>query len=133
MERINLKQLKKLLDKKWAEIIKIHAGYRCEWCGKKSERLNAHHIFSKRNTSIRWIPQNGVCLCVGCHFRAHQEPVEFVNFIEKKLGKNLLEYLRAEANSLKKFKKEDFKNINITLSEELKRLSKYQIILDERR
>ena len=129
MKEFNKKRMKKLLDKKWAELVKLRAGYRCEWCGKKSERLNSHHIFSKRNTSTRWIPENGVCLCVGCHFRAHQEPVEFVRFIEKERGKDLLDMLRIETNTPKKFTKEVFQYFSELLDSEFRRLGRYQKIL----
>jgi len=87
------------LDNLWSEIVKLRAGFRCEYCGKL-KRLNSHHIRSRANQSTRWDLDNGICLCCGCHilnstFSAHKTPLEFVEW--------LVEYRSEDSiNSLKR-------------------------------
>ena len=103
--------LAKKLDDLWAEVVKIHAGYKCEYCGKKTT-LNAHHIYSRSKKSTRWDTMNGVCLCVSHHvfnsgFSAHKTPTEFVEWIKKKRGITECEILRCHANQTKKWTLKD--------------------------
>ena len=86
------KTIKRKLDLLWSKLIKKRAGYKCERCLKKG-RLNTHHIFSRRYLSLRWIIQNGVRLCVGCHYWAHQNPVEFTDWIRELRGNEVIDWL----------------------------------------
>lgn len=106
MRKKSKKSIKNALDKQWAEEVKIRAGYRCEFC-KKTTYLNSHHIFSRKNLSVRHDAENGVCLCAGCHmlsstFSAHQTPVEFVEWIKNYRGIEWYDRLRSKANKIKK-------------------------------
>ena len=81
----------KKLDDIWREKIYAKAGNKCEFCGK-TERLNAHHIYSRSNHAVRWYIPNGICLCVSHHvfsssFSAHKTPMEFVEWIMAERGK----------------------------------------------
>jgi len=63
----------------WQEIVKKRAGYRCEYANcRKTEHLNAHHIYSKSRRSTRYDPDNGICLCASHHSlgndSAHKNP-----------------------------------------------------------
>jgi len=70
----------------------------CQRCGKK-ERLHCAHIFSRKNISVRYYPDNAICLCVGCHlYWAHREVMEFAEFIKKRLGQHRYEKLVLKKN-----------------------------------
>lgn len=92
--------LEKKVDKLWSECIR--KVWKCEYCFKK-EYLNAHHIFSRSNKSVRWEISNWICLCSGCHtfsskFSAHQTPTEFTRWLENKRWKNYLDNLEKLAH-----------------------------------
>jgi len=102
------KILRKQLDKIWAEIVKDRAGNKCErkTC-KKTTYLNAHHIFSRSNLSVRWDLNNGVCLCSGHHtlnnFSAHKAPIWFIEWLKQERGIEWYNELRLKANQIKKW------------------------------
>jgi len=104
IKKRNKKTLEKKLDNKWAEAIKVRAGFRCEYCGKR-ENLNSHHIFTRSRKATRWELNNGICLCVGCHtfsskFSAHKTPIEFTHWLEKTKGVKWLEELQQMSNEV---------------------------------
>lgn len=72
------KSLKTQADKLWSKIINLK-GY-CEVCGKQG--YNAHHIIGRINHIVRWDIRNGCYLCYGCHFKAHNDPIEFIDWLK---------------------------------------------------
>jgi len=70
----------KHLLKLWGEVVKLRAGNKCEYpnCHVQAKYLNPHHYYSKRNTSTRYDPKNGICLCSYHHTlgveAAHKDP-----------------------------------------------------------
>jgi len=73
------------LDKTWADLIKKDE--RCEVCGSING-LNAHHWYKKRKAyATRWELDNGISLCISCHFEAHQSPGRFMARLEAVWGK----------------------------------------------
>lgn len=104
------KGIDKRLDDVWRVIVKLRAGSRCEKCGK-TKNLNSHHIFGRRNKSLRWNLTNGCCLCPACHvfsstFSAHQTPTAFTMWIIGERGEEWHEELMQLANTPKKFTKQ---------------------------
>ena len=94
------KTLKNKADKLFSQLIRSKG--KCEWCGAK-KTLQTAHIFSRRYLVTRWTPLNANCLCAKCHFKAHQKPVEYVEWLKEYLGKDVYEELRREAKtSIKK-------------------------------
>lgn len=109
------------LDKAWSEYVKLRAGNRCEKC-KNKNYLNSHHIFGRRNKSVRWEISNGCCLCVGCHkfsskFSAHETPTLFTDWIKAKRGEEWYDELRIMANTPKKWTKYDKEELLKELTE----------------
>jgi len=48
--------------------------YTCQDCGEKGGKLNAHHLQPwKSFPALRFIPENGVTLCVTCHRQRHKQ------------------------------------------------------------
>jgi hypothetical protein len=71
----------------------------CEWCGAKNDTLQCAHIFTRSYKITRYDPLNAICLCAGCHFRWHKEPVEAVEWVKNYLGVNVYEELRYTAKN----------------------------------
>lgn len=95
---------KKKLDNEWATQVKENAEYKCEYC-KKETNLHSHHIFSRSKKSTRHLPENGICLCAGCHvfnstFSAHKTPTEFTIWIIEHRGQEWYETLKQKAYQL---------------------------------
>lgn len=81
----------------WAEVVKLRAGNRCEYPGCiKTSNLNAHHFYSRSRRSVRYDPDNGICLCPYHHSlgndSAHKDP----NFKDIILGRMGHKAIRAE-------------------------------------
>jgi len=106
-----------ILDKWWSLIIKMRAGYKCEYCGTtgktnfakiktkrgcRSNPLNSHHIYSSGLWPVRWDLDNGICLCVKHHIlgalSAHKSSLLFADWIREQRGevwhKRLLEKVK---------------------------------------
>jgi len=103
------KGIDKKLDTAWSLLVKLRAGMKCEYCGK-TETLNSHHIYTRRNRSTRWNVKNGICLCVSHHtfnstFSAHQAPLEFIEWLKTYRNSEEIDNLKLKANSTMKFMK----------------------------
>ncbi len=84
--KLTKKQLRKKCEDLWRKIVIKKAGYKCEYPAcNNSERLNAHHIYTKGgHEKLRFDPENGMALCYyhhkGARDGAHNDP-EFKNII----------------------------------------------------
>lgn len=106
MRKLSRTALRNKCDKLWAEVIKLRAGNKCEYCSLTSG-LNSHHIFSRSNGSVRHDLNNGICLCASHHvfnskFSAHKAPAEFMAWIEEQRGREWLMELRKKAQMVAK-------------------------------
>jgi len=121
-----LKGIDGKLDTLWSELVKLEAGYKCEYCGRE-DTLNSHHIFSRSNRSVRWDESNGVCLCVSHHtfnskFSAHKTPTEFTYWLEKEYGRVFMDELTVKANSTKKWAKHEKEELKEELERKIEKL-----------
>ena len=96
------------LDIAWSLLVKLKAGMKCEiqGCGK-TKCLNSHHIFTRKNSSVRWCADNGVALCPSHHtlspsFSAHGTPVKFVDWLRNYRGHNFVDVLTLKSNQISK-------------------------------
>lgn len=90
--------LKNKADRLFSEFIRSQGV--CEWCGRSNNvQLQCAHIFSRRYLVTRWEPINAVCLCAGCHRKAHDQPVEFTEFVKEYLGEEIYNELRHTAKT----------------------------------
>ena len=81
IKKEKIKDFYKQADKLWSELVKLLAWNKCEHCWK-TEHLNSHHLWGRKNINLRWDTYNGMCLCPSCHkfsnvFSAHETPVSF--------------------------------------------------------
>lgn len=87
---------KAALDRLFAQKIKARDGFRCRLCGSGTVPQCAH-LMSRRYSNTRWDMENAWCLCRGCHFRYTKRPDEWAVLLEKTLGREALDMLRARA------------------------------------
>ena len=98
-ERAAPKRERVRLDREWSAAVKARDGGVCQHCGS-DRALNGAHIFGKKaHPAVRHDVENGVTLCWPCHrWWAHQEPVEFSEFVVGRLGRRRFNALRKRAN-----------------------------------
>jgi len=113
------------LDKLWAEIVKMRAGYKSELSGEAGKQiggdkiLHAHHIMRKPNRRLRYELKNGICLTAGEHkFGVHgSRAIEYEDRIKKHIGEETYEWLK----SLRSFRgKTDMALVEIYLKDGLR-------------
>lgn len=98
--------LMKKCDGRWSKLVKKRAGNRCEVDGcPNTNRLNAHHLFSRNNFSTRFDLDNGICLCPSHHtlnskFSAHKTPLDFDEWVKEKRWEERFDRLRRKANTI---------------------------------
>jgi len=51
--------------------------------------------------------ENLLCLCSGCHFWGHKNPIGFVEFVRGKLGEEKYELLKEKHNQITKYTIDD--------------------------
>lgn len=60
--------------KQWRRSVFERDGYRCQICGKRGGKLNAHHIKKYAYyPELRYTVSNGITLCYECHKAVHKE------------------------------------------------------------
>lgn len=106
--------VKRKLDKLISEIVR-RKGY-CVKCGKVGN-LQACHIFSRKNLSTRWDMENILCMCAGCHWWSHLNPILFGEFVQSYLGKLRYEALKQRAKSIRKWRIEEMESYYQTILE----------------
>ena len=115
--------LGKMMLDKWSYLVKLRAGFQCEYCGT-TKTLNSHHVFSVKNMATKWDIDNGMCLCVGHHkfsnFSAHLAPLAFGDWMKEYRGEEWYETLKAKSNSIVKHSKAS----KLAILEELKAMIK---------
>jgi len=121
MKKSKRRAIVRKLDKLWAEIVKIRAGYRCQRCGKKSNNLQAHHICGRRKYSTRWVIENGVALCAACHILVQENFVEASELVKKVLEKEVYEALKKRAEMVIKYTTNELEELLQMLEERRKR------------
>lgn len=88
------KALENKLDTLWAKAVKEKFNNRCAICGT-DKNLQAAHLWSRRNKTVRWAVENGICLCTRHHlFFAHKEPIAFAKFAQEILGEEVMNELQ---------------------------------------
>jgi hypothetical protein len=63
----------------WTKEVYKQGNHICYLCGIK-DKMNAHHIFPwKDYPELRFVIENGLCLCERCHIDLHVKPLPFKN------------------------------------------------------
>ena len=78
-----LRKLRKLADKLWQQVVQQHK--ECLVCPGKTNV--GHHFFPKHSSNnLRYLTDNGIPLCVKCHFKLHraEDPSIIITIVEKR-------------------------------------------------
>ena len=114
------KTLKNKLDKLVSEIVRKRG--ECQLCNKSRRvQLQCCHIFSRKYLNTRWDLDNVLCMCAGCHFRSHAEPILFAEWVKKRLGEDKYNLLKEAHNIIYKPTLEDLQT-KLKCLEELRTL-----------
>lgn len=106
------------LDRKFSQYIRQIRGNRCERCKRQGVTLQGHHFYGRRKKSVRFDPQNALCLCfMPCHRWFHENPFEAVAWMRNKLGAREFDLLTIRANTPGK---PDYEMIRLFLDKKLK-------------
>lgn len=98
MRKVSKTALRNKADRLFSLFIRSKG--RCEWCGS-TQNLQTAHIITRSCIKLRFEEKNVFCLCAGCHFKAHQHPLEFAEFVKKVKGSETYKWLIRESNELK--------------------------------
>lgn len=116
------KVLEKQLDSLWSKKVR-EVGY-CEKCFdllqvKKTNNLQAHHIFSRKHKATRWIIENGICLCPSCHTlgngSAHLDPEQFHSWVGEYLPTGVYDKLKWNSQCVVNFREPDLELLLLQL------------------
>jgi hypothetical protein len=106
-------------DKLWSKVVRQRDGNECVIEGCHADSCHAHHVFSRKNISVRFDISNGISLCFKHHFHwAHTNYEEFRDFIIGWMGKKEFELLKAKSNLVQKWSVEEL----LTIKDQLSRL-----------
>jgi len=68
-KELNVLERKGMRYRDWQKAVFTHDDYTCVRCGKRGWYLNAHHIMEfAQYPELRYDPDNGVTLCLDCHY-----------------------------------------------------------------
>jgi len=94
--------LRNKLDKECSRIVRAIGA--CQFCGKADySHLQCCHIISRSHLGLRFRLDNLLCLCDGCHFHAHKDPLDFADRVKELLGEGLYAEIRLASRSITKW------------------------------
>lgn len=80
----------------------VRARGRCENCDREwmstGSKLECAHIVSRRFSRTRTNLDNAFCLCSRCHMRFTEWPLEFAEFVIRKIGQHQYDRLVEDAH-----------------------------------
>ena len=112
-------------DKLFSLYIRNKAKGICEYCKKFKgvKKLQASHFVGRRNKSLRWDEENVSALCFHCHMVIMTEnPHKHSIWMRKKLGEEKYWALIQRGNEIKKWTKDELKDLRETLRKKLKKM-----------
>jgi hypothetical protein len=83
-----------MLDDACRAVVFARDGYKCRRTGQ-THHLQWAHVTSRRYKSIRWDPDNSMCLSAGAHLWWHAQPVEAALWWVSEVGEEFRTRLRA--------------------------------------
>ena len=102
MKKQTKSSLTRKLDIECSRIVRS-LGY-CVSCGNNNySNLQCCHIFSRTYRNTRWDLKNLLCMCAGCHFEAHKNPIKFVEKVQEYLGEYEYTALKNRHNAIKRW------------------------------
>lgn len=71
-------------DRLFSQLIRSKGS--CENCGKAGP-LDTAHIIPRRYAAVRTDESNAFCLCKGCHMRFTEHAAEWMDFVDRTIGR----------------------------------------------
>ncbi len=84
----------RMLDDACRAVVFARDGHRCMYTGSTAH-LQWAHVYSRRYRSIRWDPDNSMCLSAGAHLLWHAQPAMMVQWWVSRVGQQFADNLRA--------------------------------------
>ena len=91
-------------DARTSDAVRKRDNWTCQRCHKwmgRSQGLHAAHIFTRSIKKTRHDLDNLVSLCYGCHSWSHRNPLEFHEWVIKRMGADGYSALMARAQRIK--------------------------------
>ena len=110
-----LRANKALADRLFRDIIRNRDKSLCQNCSSPFHPQLAH-IISRRYYTVRWDTNNALILCAKCHARWTYHPLEWEQWIIKRIGQEEYETLKRKALSYEKI---NYKELVSKLSDQL--------------
>jgi hypothetical protein len=103
----------------WSKVVRQRDGNECVIEGCHADSCHAHHIFSRKNISVRWDVKNGISLCYRHHFHwAHRDYEQFRDFCISWMGPYEFAKLKDKAKLIQSWKTDEL----VEIRSQLKRL-----------
>ena len=118
MKRVTVSILRRKCLSAWGKAILARDPV-CIVCGKE-KATQPHHIFPRARYRHLWFDlRNGAALCIGCHYRAHFDPVRPVLRFQAHMGDkfNSLALDAIQGRRVNPYGKKELANILIALKE----------------
>ena len=103
---------KTILDNLWS--LNVKSIEKCEKCGS-TYNLSPHHFIKRRYLGLRWVVENGFCLCQEHHNWAELNTEEFSKWAIEKRGQDWFDRLMVIKQIVKPIL--DYKEIRQKLKE----------------
>jgi hypothetical protein len=97
---LNRRLKRETCDIHFSKAVRLRDGA-CVRCGA-ADRLEAMHIFGRRNKAVRWSMDNALAGCHGCHRYFTENPVAFHDFLREYCGEGHMTILREKSNCIMK-------------------------------
>lgn len=98
--------------------VAVRSKMACERCGESEYRkLQCAHIVSRRYLATRWAWDNAFCLCAGCHYWGHADPLGWIDYVEKMHGPNHLADLKRRAQRIVKMDRASYMSLIDTMED----------------
>ena len=118
------------LDRAFSKFIRLLSGGYCKRCWllklpkpyKGWKNLDCAHFHARSKRATRWDADNVAPLCMGCHLYLDTHHYEKIEFFMEILGKERFDALDERANQIKKFSKEELKELEIEYKQKIKEL-----------
>jgi len=116
------------LDKLCSEFVRkramsrVHGCERCLTWKADYKQLECCHFIGRSKRATRYDSDNMIGCCMGCHRYLDSRPLEFVDFMRKRLGEQAFDLLQARARQIGKV---DKAAIELYLEEQLANLRIY--------
>jgi len=81
--------------------------------------LQAHHVVQRNYKASRYLLENGLCLCSGCHFHEHVDPEKFRGIVIGVIGETKYLYMQETYRINYKYTIDDLVEIHRQLQTDL--------------